>query len=339
MKRIELHPALDGYSWREREVEQPRPGAGEVLLRVLAVSLNYRDRVIRDFVPLGDKTKGVVPLSDGVGEVVACGEGAAVPLGQRVCGTFFSHWLDGRFQAAYHDTALGGSAHGMLAEYVVLPAHGVVPAPLHMTDEEAACLPCAGVTTWHALMDRGGLQPGDTVLALGTGGVSIFALQIARAMGARVLITSSSEEKLARARSLGADDLINYRQTPNWQKEVFRLTEKRGVDHVIEVGGPGTLARSLQCVAAGGHVANIGVLTGFDAPDGSLFPLVQKNATMTGIYVGSRNHFQRMNAFLSASRLHPVIDRTFPFAEYEAAYQYFLSGQHFGKVTIRIAYR
>jgi NADPH:quinone reductase-like Zn-dependent oxidoreductase len=224
----------------------------------------------------------------------------------------------------------------MLAEEVVLSAEGLVRLPEHLDFDEGACLPCAAVTAWQALFRRGGLQAGEQVLALGTGGVSIFALQLAVAAGAEVIVTSSSDEKLARAREMGAAKTVNYRTTPEWGKEVWRLTGKRGVDHVMEVGGPGTLGQSMSCVAPGGQVALIGVLTGFDAPDASLFPLVARNARLDGIYVGSRADFEALNAFLTAHRIKPVIDRVFSFAEAPAAFEHLRSGAHFGKVVIRV---
>jgi NADPH:quinone reductase-like Zn-dependent oxidoreductase len=214
---------------------------------------------------------------------------------------------------------------------------GVVALPQHLSYEEGACLPCAGLTAWCALTQRGGLQSGDTVLALGTGGVSVFALQFAVAHGARVIVTSSSDEKLARAKAMGAWETVNYKTTPDWDKAVWKLTDKRGADHVVEVGGPGTLDKSLGCVAAGGHIALIGVLTGFGAPAGSIFPLVAKNARMNGIYVGPRDEFEKMNAYLAQKAIKPVIDRVFAFEDAAAAYDYQRSGSHFGKIVIRMA--
>jgi NADPH:quinone reductase-like Zn-dependent oxidoreductase len=206
-----------------------------------------------------------------------------------------------------------------------------------MSFTEAATLPCAALTAWHALMERGRpLVAGETVLCLGTGGVSIFALQIAKAAGARVILTSSSHEKLGRARELGADETIHYLETPEWDREVMRITEKRGVDRVVEVGGPGTIERSLNSVAAGGFVSLIGVLTGFDPPQANLFTLVKKNAELQGIYVGHREMFVRMNAFLEQQAIRPVIDRSFPFAEAASAYAHLEGASHFGKVVVEV---
>jgi NADPH:quinone reductase-like Zn-dependent oxidoreductase len=317
------------------EVPAPAPGAREVLVRVHAVSLNYRDLLNLQAARPGGLPLPFVPCSDGAGEVVAVGSEVTLwKPGDRVAGIFFRDWVSGSFELAYHKTALGGSAPGMLAEQVVLPEHALVRVPEHLSDAEAASLPCAGVTAWQALFTRGGLQAGRTVLALGTGGVSVFALQLAKAAGARVIITSSSDEKLARARELGAAETVNYRTTPEWDKEVWRLSGKRGVDHVIEVGGPGTLEKSLNCVAAGGQVALIGVLTGFGPPTGTLFPLTARNARMDGIYVGSRADFEALNAFVTEHRIHPVIDRIFACEEAPAAYAHLQSGAHFGKVVV-----
>ena len=253
-----------------------------------------------------------------------------------MAGAFFRDWLNGPFELRYHGAAGGGSIHGWLREFVALPEHALVPIPEHLSFEEAATLPCAAVTAWQALFTRGDVRVGHTVLALGTGGVSIFALQLARTVGARVIVTSSSDAKLERAKELGAWATINYKTTPEWDKEVWRLTEKRGVDHVVEVGGPGTLGKSMNSVAAGGQIALIGVLTGFGAPDASLFPLVARNARLDGIYVGSRADFEALNNFLTEHRMKPVIDRVFPFARAREAFTCLKSANHFGKIVISV---
>lgn len=339
MKQYQLHPGRTGaLDLVLKDVEEPAPGRGEVLIHVRATSLNYRDLLMRSGQSASSaKSAGTVPLSDGTGEVVAIGAGVTrVAVGDRVAGCFFSHWIDGRFDMRYHEAALGGSANGMLSQMVVLPEGGVVRVPEYLSDEEAACFPCAGLTAWYALVERGGLAEGDSVLALGTGGVSIFALQIARAMGATVWITSSSDAKLKRARELGAGHGINYKTTPDWERVIWEETGKRGVDHVVEVGGPGTLGKSMAAVSAGGHIALIGVLTGFDPPDAALFPLVARNVTLNGIYVGHRSAFERLLAFAEDHELRPVVDRTFSFAEAGAAYDYLASGEHLGKVVIQV---
>lgn len=313
----------------------PEPAEGQVRVRVRASSLNYRDLIaLRNDV--GRHVDGVIPLSDGAGEVVALGPNVTrVAVGDRVAGCFFQTWFDGPFSPLYHKHDLGGARDGMLADEVLLDAEGVVRLPDYLSFEEAACLPCAALTAWTALFSRGGLQPGEWVLVLGTGGVSVFGLQLAVAQGAKVIVTSSSDEKLQRAVELGAADGINYRKHPEWHHEVWRHTGKQGANHILEVGGPGTLGRSIECVAGSGQIALIGVLTGFDAPDTSLFPLMARNARLDGIYVGSRADFIAMNTFLESNPIHPAIDRIFEFDQAPEAFAYLQSAQHFGKVVIR----
>ncbi|HEV7281099.1 MAG TPA: NAD(P)-dependent alcohol dehydrogenase [Pirellulaceae bacterium] len=324
------------YALAMQERANRRPGAGEVSVRVRAASLNYRDLVaLRN--KAGRDVGGRIPLSDGAGEVVAVGDGVTnVRPGDRVAGCFFQTWESGPFEMSAHKNDLGGTLDGMLAEEVVLRAGGVVRIPSSYSFEEAACLPCAALTAWQSLVERAALKKGQTVLTLGTGGVSVFALQFATAMGARVIVTSSSDEKLAKAKALGGAETINYRTSPEWEKEVWRLTEGRGADVVIEVGGPGTLGKSLASVAPGGTIALIGVLTGFGPPDTTLFPLMAKNANLCGIYVGSRMQFEAMNAFLETQPLRPVIDRVFPFVDAAKAFDYLESGDHFGKIVVAI---
>lgn len=317
------------------EVETPRLGAGEVLVRLRAASLNFRDLLIARGESGLKPLQGRVPLSDGAGQVEAVGQGVTDwKTGDRVAGTFFRDWVSGRFRMSYHEAALGGSVDGVLRESGVFPAHGLVRLPEHFTFEEGATLPCAGLTAWYSLVTRGGLRPGETVLLLGTGGVSVWGLQIAAASGTQTIITSSSDDKLAQAKELGASHLINYKATPDWDKEVWKLTGKRGADHVLEVGGPGTLGKSLGSVSAGGHVALIGVLTGFGPSDASLFALTSRNASASGIYVGDRESFQEFVRFLEVTRIKPVIDRTFGFDQAREAFKYMETGSHFGKVVI-----
>lgn len=338
MKYYQLPAASEGPRNPVLEDEpDPSPGPGEVLVRMEACSLNYRDLLVRSGKSGSGGEAPVVPLSDGAGTVVAVGDGVdRWTSGDRVALTFFRDWEEGRFDMRYHKAARGGSCDGVLAELVVAPAHSLVAVPDYLSLMEAAALPCAAVTAWHGLMERSRpLEKGHTVLCLGTGGVSIFALQIAKAAGAKVIVTSSSDEKLATARELGADETVNYRSTPDWDKAVFELTGKRGVDHVIEVGGPGTLERSMNSVAAGGSIALIGVLTGFDAPQTSLFPLVARNVDLSGIYVGNRAMFERMLSFFKEHEIHPVIDRSFSFDDASDAYDYLESGEHLGKVIVR----
>ncbi len=336
MQQWQIHEGEKFQSLRLIETEKPVPANGEVLVKMRAASLNYRDLLHAS----GDANieAGRVPLSDGAGEVVQVGSGVLQwEIGDRVCGTFFRDWVGGRFEMKYHGAALGGSCDGVLAEYVVFPFHALVKMPEEYSFEEAATLPCAGVTAWNALITRGDFAPGDTVLLQGTGGVSIWGLQIAVAAGGQVFITSSSDEKLERCKAMGASATINYRSTPAWDKAVKTLTEKRGVEHVLDVAGTQTLAQSVNCVAAGGHVAQIGVLTGTDAPTSSLFALTTRNANLSGIYVGSREHFENFVRFLNVSKIKPIIDRAFDFSDAVLAYEYMESGAHFGKVVIAIS--
>lgn len=307
-----------------------------VLIRVRAVALNYRD-IIGWKNLAGRPVDGRVPASDGAGEIVACGANVRDwKVGDRVAGCFFQSWQSDPFEMRHHKNDLGGTINGMLQEFICLPESGVVRIPSHLDFQQAATLPCAALTAWVSLVCRGKLQSGQTVLCLGTGGVSIFALQIARAMGCEVIITSSDNRKLERAKQLGASHAIHYRELPQWSSEVLRHTDQRGVDHVVEVGGPGTLEQSMKSVAAGGHIALIGVLTGFGAPATSLFPLVARNVRLNGIYVGPRDEFLEMNAFMERVKLMPVIDRVFEMADAPDAFEYLASGKHFGKVVIRI---
>lgn len=333
MKSYHLAKEGEVFALELREHPQPDPGPGQVRVGVRACSLNYRDLLVRRG-RYGQRTAGLVPLSDGVGEIEAVGEGVqGVRPGDRVAGCFFQGWPQGPFAAAVMDTALGGTRDGMLAEQVILEEHGVIALPAYLSWAEAACLPCAGLTAWNALVTRGGLQPGATVLLQGTGGVSIFALQFAVALGAQVVLLSSSDAKLERGRVLGAAHTINYHTHPDWEQEVWKLSEKRGVNHIVEVGG--NLEKSLKCLATGGHIAQVGVLSGGSGAT-NLFPLALKNARLDGIYVGSRADFAEMNRFLTERQLRPVIDRSFPFAQAAEAYDHLASGSHFGKVVIEI---
>ncbi len=313
----------------------PACGRGQALVRMRAASLNFRDlSVATGKYMMSALPPDLVPLSDGAGEVVEIGEGVSrVKPGDRVAGTFMQGWLGGEMEPSHGGTALGGAIDGVLAEYVVFDAAGLVTIPEHLSYEQAATLPCAAVTAWNALFGLHPLQPGQTVLILGTGGVSIFALQFAHAAGARVIATSSSDEKLARAQALGASDGINYKAVPEWQAKVRDLTDGRGVDHVVEVGGPGTLQRSLGAARQGGVVTLIGVLT-----RGQVDPLAifGSGAMVRPIYVGSRQMFEAMNRAITLHRIEPVIDRMFPFESAPEAYRALKGATHVGKIVISI---
>ena len=313
----------------------PEPGFSQVRVRVRATSLNYRDlMVVRGAYGRGGGPANLIPLSDGAGEVDAVGPGVTRwSPGDRVAGIFMQRWLDGGITPEGAASALGGALDGMLAEAVVLDEDGLVRIPDHLSFEEAATLPCAAVTAWHALVDHARISAGETVLVQGTGGVSIFALQFALMMGARVIVTSSSDDKLARAKALGADTLINYRTTPDWQDAVLAATGGRGVDLVVEVGGAGTLARSAQAVRLGGKISLIGVLTGMQEMNPTA--LMRRVVNLQGVYVGSRAMFEAMNRAIALHRLRPVIDRVFAFDAAPDAYRHLMAAGHLGKVVIR----
>ncbi|MBD2356275.1 NAD(P)-dependent alcohol dehydrogenase [Tolypothrix sp. FACHB-123] len=315
---------------------QPQPSVGQVLVKVKAVALNYRDLLVAEGAYGSGVKYPLIPMSDGAGEVVAVGEGVTrVKIGDRVAGIFFQDWIAGALTREAMKSDLGGGINGMLAEYVVLHQDGLVLLPNHLSYIQGATLPCAGVTAWHALVSKGNITEGNSVLVLGTGGVSTFALLFAKLYGAQVIITSSSDEKLAKAKNLGADETINSQLTPDWEKKVYELTQRTGVDHVVEVGGTGTLPQSLQAVRIGGRVSLIGVLSGKTDAINPM-PILFKSITVQGIYVGSRKMFEAMNHAIQENKLQPVIDRVFPFFEVKAAYNYLKSGAHFGKVVIEI---
>ncbi|HXW73974.1 MAG TPA: NAD(P)-dependent alcohol dehydrogenase [Steroidobacteraceae bacterium] len=319
------------------EVSRPDPAPGEVLIRVRATSLNYRDQAIAAGKYFGAAIKVAgVPLSDGAGVVEAVGAGVkSLSAGDRVAGTFFQGWLDGPPSPVKGDALGCPPAKGMLAEYVTLPETGVVKLASSLSFEEAATLPCAGVTAWNALMT--GVRPlerGQSVLLIGTGGVSLLALRIAKAAGARVVATSSSDAKLTRARKLGADATLNYKSEPQWGAKAAELAGGT-IHHVVEVGGLGTLAQSMQAVGFGGEIALIGVLS--MQGDTNPMPLMVKGASLRGIFVGSAAMARDLNAFVDAHRLKPVVDRVFDFAAAKAAYAYQSSPELFGKVVIAVA--
>jgi len=320
----------------EVDLPTPRPAHGQVLVKVAACSLNYRDLAIVLGRYRASSKVNLVPLSDGAGEVVEVGDGVTrFKAGDRVAGCFFQHWPGGRPEPDTQASALGGALDGMLAEYVVLEEDGAVKLPAQLSFEEGAALPCAGVTAWHAVVEHGRTIAGSRVLVQGTGGVSIFALQFARLFGAEVIVTSSSDDKLARAKALGATHLINYKTTPDWDKAVLDLTGGQGVDQVVEVGGAGTFVRSLNATRLNGSISLIGVLAG--AADVNPMLILAKRANVQGISVGSRQMFEAMNRAIAANGVKPVVDRVFPFADARAAYRHLHAAAHFGKVVISLA--
>ncbi len=331
MKAIRLTPGEGAGNLRVVEEESRTPGPGEVAVRVRATSLNYRDVLV------AKRTRAaVVPLSDGAGEVVAVGADVlGISAGDRVAGCFFPYWLDGEVTPAYVRDALGGAVDGMLAEEVVLRGDAVVKLPDYMTYEEAATLPCAALTAWNAMFVQARLVPGQSVLLLGTGGVSIAGLQLGQIAGVRTLITSSSDAKLESARALGADVTINYRKREDWDAAVMEATDGRGVDLVLEVAGTATFERSMAATRFGGNVVLIGALA-HEGGDPGTAPMVGRNIRATRIYVGSRAMFEDMNRALAQRQVHPVIDRVFDFEDAAAAYEYVESQKHFGKVVIRV---
>lgn len=315
------------------ETDARKPGAGEVLIRMRAASVNYRDLLTVQGMG-GTRRLPLIPFSDGAGEVIAVGEGVSrVKIGDRVCPMFFEGWIDGRPDAQKRSRPLGGPLPGVLQEEFVAKAEAVSPVPKGWSFEEAATLPCAGLTAWRALMVEGELKAGETVLVQGTGGVSIFALQFAKMARAKVIVTSSSDEKLARAKALGADETINYKATPEWAKAALALTGGAGVDHVVEVGGAGTLNQSLEAAKVGGRIEVIGVLSGFSQQI-AMPTLFGKNLRMIGLSVGSREMFEQMVAAIDEAGMRPVIDKTFSFAEVPDALRCMKGAGHFGKICV-----
>ena len=336
MKAYEIQGGFGLDNLRPADRPAPVAGPGQVLIRVRAVSLNFRDLLTvtghynpRQPLPL-------VPCSDGAGEVVAVGDGVTrVRVGDRVATCFTQGWIGGRPTVEGLRSTLGGPLDGALCEHMALDAEGVVLVPEHLSDAEAATLPCAALTAWSALFEQGAVGPGHTVLVQGTGGVSIFALQLAQLAGARVVVTSSSDAKLERARTLGAWQTVNYRSEPDWGKAVRKLTGGEGVDHVVEVGGAATLEQSLKAVRVGGAVSVIGVLGGVSAPF-NVIPVLMQQVRLQGILVGSREGFEAMNRAIASHRLAPVVDRVFPFAEAVDAFRTMERAEHFGKLCISV---
>lgn len=332
--QIEGGFGLDNLRLVERD--DPRPGPGEVAIRIEAVALNARDLQMVEGVYNPRQTLPLVPCSDGAGIVEEVGDGVqGLVAGDRVGTTLAPSWTSGEPKREMIRTTLGGPLDGTLEEVLVVPASGAVPIPDHLEAVEAATLGCAGLTAWNALVTFGGVTAGDTLLALGTGGVSIFALQFGRMLGAEVIITSSSDEKLHRAQQLGATATINYRKMPEWGKAVQELTGGRGVDVVVEVGGAETLPQSIRAVKLGGTICLIGVLSAREAPV-NVVPIFMRQVRLQGILVGHRESFEAMNRAVFQHQLRPVVDRTFPFEEASDAFRYLASGAHFGKVCIEV---
>jgi len=338
IRQYQFEPASSGYQIVMREVPQPTAGDHEVLVRVRAVSLNRRDlnMLHNDY---GDDTSyaGGIPLSDGAGEVIAVGKGVSrFKVGDRVAGIFFEKWLDGAPSEEALVSDRGGNAGGMLSEVIVTHEDGLVSIPEHLSYEEAATLPCAAVTAWVGLFKRGRTEPGQYVLLEGTGGVSVFGLIFSSAFGAKSIVTSSQDHKLERAMAMGATGTVNYRANPDWQLNVREISRGHGVDQVLDVGGRDTLAKALETLAYGGHIALIGGLSGYgsDLPTDAIMWI---NATVSGVYVGSRADFEAMNDFISRHAIRPLIDRVFEFEEAPAAYEYMENGDFMGKIVIRLA--
>ncbi|MNC12448.1 alcohol dehydrogenase [compost metagenome] len=336
MKAIQL---TNGFGFEEltmTELDKPTPGPKEVLIRMRAASLNYRDLVVLSgLMPIEVKFP-FIPLSDGAGEIVAIGpEVTRFQVGQRVAGNFQQRFIGGNPRPGVLDESLGGPLNGVAAEYVVLHEEGVVPIPDHLTYEEASTLPIAALTAWSMLIEYGGLQAGDTVLLQGTGGVSLFGLQFSLMAGARVIITSSSNDKLERAKALGAWQTINYSEVPDWDKAALELTG--GVDHVLDVGGAATMGKSINALHTGGTVSMVGFLSGLTIPEYDVTGILQKAATVRGSQVGNRDHFEKMNRAIAHHRLHPVIDRVFPLDRIGEAFALLVEGkQYFGKIVVQI---
>ena len=317
------------------ERDEPKPEANEVKVKFHAASLNYRDLMMIKGAYNPKLKTPLVPFSDGAGEVVEIGESVTkFKIGDRVTPIFMQGWINGAIDFKKAKTTLGGDLDGVLREFGTFDESGLICIPDHFSYEEAATLPCAAVTAYHALFESGGMKSDDSILLQGTGGVSIFALQLAAALGTKIIITSSSDEKLQRAKEMGADELINYKTTEDWDKAVLDLTEKRGVDHIVEVGGAGTMQKSVNAAKMGGHVAVIGVLSG--KGDFNPASLLMKSVRLQGIFVGSRQMFEDMNRYLcNYTHIKPVIDKTFEFGEVKNALKYMEAGAHFGKIVVK----
>jgi len=335
MKAMSLHHPASLDNLKLVDAAAPPPGPGEIKVRIRGASLNFRDGlVVNGFFPTKD---GIIPLSDGAGEVIAVGDGVSeFAVGDTVVSTFHPKWLDGHMEKSQLDNAPGGPADGFACEEATRPATHFTRAPSNLSHVEAAALTCAGVTAWRALITDGKVKPGATVLVQGTGGVSLFALQFAKAAGATVIATSSTAEKLERLKALGADHVINHRENPEWGQTVLELTGGIGVDHIAEVGGPNTLGQSFIAARTGGHVAIIGAVAGFDV-DTMPFAIVQaKRLCLQAVTVGTRRDQQDMVRAIEAHGIKPVVDRTFPLEKLADAFRTMQSGDFVGKICIEI---
>lgn len=332
--RVWRLPSFGFDALQMEEGAEPKPGPGQILIRTRAWSINYRDLMIVRGTYNPKMKLPAVPLSDCAGEVVECGAGVTgTKAGDRVMGCFMPGWISGEPDEAGLRSALGaGGDAGVAADYVVFEERAAVPVPDYLSYEEAATLPCAAVTAWHALVTEGHLRPDEWVLIQGTGGVSLFALKIAKLMKARAIVISGSEEKIARAKELGADATIHYGETEAWEKAAKEITGGRGVDHIVEIGGSGTLARSMRAVRPGGRIYVIGVVTGNDGVQ--FIPVFMRNLRLQGIFVGSREMLEDLCRAFAGHQVRPEIDRTYPFADLPDALRYMERGGHFGKIVL-----
>jgi NADPH:quinone reductase-like Zn-dependent oxidoreductase len=334
MKAMRIRQPASFDSIYADEAPAREPGPGEIRVRLRAASLNFRDLMVATgYFPAAD---GLIPLSDGAGEVIAVGAGVAeFAPGDAVVSTFHPAWQDGHIEKAQMVGGPGGPADGFACEEATRPATHFTHAPRGLSHAESATITCAGVTAWRALFTDGQLQSGQTVLVLGTGGVSIYALQLAKAAGARVIATSSSPERIARLHALGADHAIDYRADPEWGQTVLGLTGGLGVDHVIEVGGPNTLPQSIAAARTGAHLSIIGAVGGFDG-NIPFIPVQFKRLRLQGVTVGSRADQIALVRAMETSGIRPVIDRSFALGELAAAFRHLQAGRHFGKVALEM---
>ncbi|AYV56780.1 zinc-dependent alcohol dehydrogenase family protein [Leptospira kmetyi] len=337
MKVYEIQNQFGLENLKIADRPDPTPGHGEVLVRFRAASLNYRDYLMAIGKYNPKQKLPLIPLSDGAGEIAEVGPGVTKwKVGDKICANFAQTWLDGAPDHRMLKSTLGGPLDGTLCQYRIFPEEGIVPMPENLSFAEAATLPCAALTAYTAIVTHGNIQPGATIVVQGTGGVSIFALQFAKMMGCRVIATSSSDEKLEKCKALGADELINYNEKPNWEKEVRKITDMKGADLVIEVGGAGTLQKSISSTKPWGTIALIGVLAGGESNNLSLFPILMQGIRIQGIIVGSKRNFEDMNIAIGTNKIKPVVDETFSFEEAPKAFETLKSGKHFGKVCIEI---